>query len=158
MLSNFVCLCNIMRQSVMQEKKIVCYLQGQAHSKGSYAENMSLSTISSELLIPWQPDLVWYLVISQSVLWKKLGYCIQSQGCSERSKCQCLSGWCLLNRQTFCYQTWQCDASLWAGEHANRLVWYVQGQGCSKGSYGQNKTVSSISSEWLILFLPNLVW
>ena len=40
-----------------------------------------------------------------------LDYCIQGQGHSERSKCQCLSRWYLQNRQTFCYQTWHCDAS-----------------------------------------------
>ena len=36
------------------ENKIVCPLQGQGHSKGSYDQDMGLSTISSELLIPWQ--------------------------------------------------------------------------------------------------------
>ena len=39
---------------------------------GSYDQNMTLSTIFSELLIAWQPNLVWwYIIISQSVLWKK---------------------------------------------------------------------------------------
>ena len=40
------------------QKKIVCYLQGQGHSKGSYDENIILATISSELLILWQPSLI----------------------------------------------------------------------------------------------------
>ena len=35
-----------------------CYLQGQGHSEGSYDQNTTLSTIFSELLIPWQPNLV----------------------------------------------------------------------------------------------------
>ena len=49
-----------------------CYLQGQGHSKGLYDQNMTLSIIFSELLIPWQPNLVWwYIIISQSVLLKK---------------------------------------------------------------------------------------
>ena len=40
------------------------------------------------LLIPWQPNLVWlYIIISQSVLWKNMDYCIQDQGHSEGSKC-----------------------------------------------------------------------
>ena len=40
--------------------------------KGSYSQNMTLSVILSELLIPWQPILVWwYIIRSQSVLWKK---------------------------------------------------------------------------------------
>ena len=46
--------------------------QGQDHSKGSDDQNMTVSTILSELLIPWQPNLVWwYIIRSQSVLWKK---------------------------------------------------------------------------------------
>ena len=36
----------------------VCYLQGQGHSKGSFAQSMILSTIFSELLIRWEPNLV----------------------------------------------------------------------------------------------------
>ena len=42
---------------------------------------------------------------------KILDYCIQGQGHSEGSKCQCLSRWYLLNRLTFCYQTLYRDAS-----------------------------------------------
>ena len=34
------------------------YLQGQGHSKGSYDQNMTLSTILSELSVSWQPNLV----------------------------------------------------------------------------------------------------
>ena len=34
------------------------YLQGQGHSVGSYVQNMIVSTISSELLILLQPNLV----------------------------------------------------------------------------------------------------
>ena len=34
------------------------YLLGQGHSDGSYDQNMTLSAIFSELLIPWQPILV----------------------------------------------------------------------------------------------------
>ena len=34
------------------ERKKNCYLQGQSHSKGSCDQNMTLSTISSELSIP----------------------------------------------------------------------------------------------------------
>ena len=48
------------------------YLQGHNHSIGWYDQNMTVSTILSELLIPWQPNLVWwYIIWSQSVLWKK---------------------------------------------------------------------------------------
>ena len=112
---NLVLLCSIMSQSVMWKKNCCCcYLQGQSHSEGSYDQNMILSTLYSELLTPWQPNLVWwYIIISQSVLWKKLDYCFQGQGHREGSKCSCLSKWCLLTHQTFCFQTWYCDALLW---------------------------------------------
>ena len=106
-------------------KKIVCYLQGQSHNnKGSYDQNMSLSTVSSELLIPWQPNLLWwYIIISQSVSWKKIKkYCYQGQGHSEGSVCQCLSRWYLVNRQTFCYQTWYCGAPSWARVSCRKIA------------------------------------
>ena len=41
--------------------------------------------------------------------------------------------------------------------HAKRLVCYFQGQGHSKGSYDQNMTVSTVSSELLILLLLDFV-
>ena len=40
------------------EKKFSCFLEGQGHSEGSYDQNRTLSTIVSELLIPWQPNSV----------------------------------------------------------------------------------------------------
>ena len=40
------------------EITMFCYLQGQGHSEGPYDQNMTLSTMSSELLILWQPNLV----------------------------------------------------------------------------------------------------
>ena len=66
---------SIMSQSVMhKQKKSCCYLQSQGHSEGSYDQNMTLFTIFSELLIILQSNLVWwYIIISQSVLWKKKG-------------------------------------------------------------------------------------
>ena len=39
-------------------KKNVCSPQGQGHSKDLCDQNMTLFTISSELLIAWQPNLV----------------------------------------------------------------------------------------------------
>ena len=40
--------------------------------KGSHDQSMTPCAISSELLILWKPDLVWwYIIISQSDLWKK---------------------------------------------------------------------------------------
>ena len=51
-------------------RHIFCYLQGQGHSKGSYDQNMTLSAILSELLIPWQPNLVDGASSLASVLWE----------------------------------------------------------------------------------------
>ena len=89
LLLNLVWWCSIMKQSVMQ-KTIVCCLQGQGHSIGSYNQIMTLSTISCELLILKQLNLFWWhIIISQSVLWKNLiTYCIQGQGHSKGWKCQ----------------------------------------------------------------------
>ena len=33
-----------------------------------------------------------------------------------------MSGWYLLNHQTFCFQSWYCDASLWVEFPAKRLI------------------------------------
>ena len=41
---------------------------------------------------------------------KKLVYCIQGEGHGKGSKCLCLSRW---YPQIFCFQTLDCDASLW---------------------------------------------
>ena len=88
---------------------------------------------------------------------KKLDYCIQGQGHSEVSKCQCLSRSYLLNHLAFCPQTNIVMQYHKLECHAKRLICYFQGQGHSKGSYDQNMTVSTISAELLILLLSNLV-
>ena len=49
-------------------EKFVCYLHGQGHNEGSYNQNISVSTVSFELLIHLQTDLVlWNFIISWSV-------------------------------------------------------------------------------------------
>ena len=50
-------------------KRLVCYLQGQGHSDGSIIKK-TVSTIFTELLIFLQPNLVWWYIISWSVLFK----------------------------------------------------------------------------------------
>ena len=45
-------------ESESHAKRLVCYLQGHGHSKGSYDRNMTVSNVSSELLILLQPNLV----------------------------------------------------------------------------------------------------
>ena len=39
-------------------EKLVCCLQWQGHSEGLYSQDMTVSTMSSELLVGVQPDLV----------------------------------------------------------------------------------------------------
>ena len=70
LLPNLVLWCIIMSLRCCA-KRLVCYFQGQGHSKGSYDQNMTVSTTSSELLILLLPNLIWwYIIISQSVLWR----------------------------------------------------------------------------------------
>ena len=71
---------------------------------------------------------------------------------------ECLSRWYFLNRRTFCYQIWYGDAPSWARVLPTFCCCYLQGQGNSKGSYDQNMTLSTILSELLISWWPNLVW
>ena len=114
-------------------KRLVCCFQGQGHSKGSYDKNMTVSTIFSELLILLQPNFFVVVLIvhyhKPECLMMKFGCCvldygIQGQGHSKGSKCECLSRWYLLNHQTFCYQTWFCNAPLWAGVSC-RKDWFA---------------------------------
>ena len=99
-----------------QAQKLVCYIQDLGHSEGSYVWNMTVPTKPFELLIPLQLNLVlWHLIISQSVLWKKMDCCVQGQCHSKSQNVNvCLSGWYLLNCWTIYLQTWYGDASLWA--------------------------------------------
>ena len=154
--------CSITSQMVMRKFCCCCCLQGQDHSQGSYDQNMTLFTILSHLLIPWQPKLVWwYIIICQSVFWKKLDHCSQGQAHSEGSKSvvakvkftekvknssECSFGRYLFSCWTFCNQTWYGDASLGAECHARRLVCCLTVQGHTEGSFYQ---------VWL--FLPYLL-
>ena len=70
-------------------EKLICYLQG--HWEGSYNENMTAFTISSELQILLQPNLErWCSIISQRV--KELNCCIQGRGHSKGSECHWMFG------------------------------------------------------------------
>ena len=66
-------------------KGLFCYHQGQGHNEGSYNQNTFFS-ISSELLILLQPNLVWWYFMSWNVLWKDCIAVYQSQGLSDGSK------------------------------------------------------------------------
>ena len=146
-----------MSQSVMRKKLFAIFkvkVTGRAHMIKT-----RLSTISSELLILRQPNLVWwYIIISRSVLWKKLNYCIQGQGHSKGSKCQCLSGWYLIIARNFVTKLGIVMHHHELGCQAKRLVSYLQDQSYSEGSSDENMTVSTIFSELLTPLLPNFVW
>ena len=83
LLPNWVWWCSIMSQSVMWNFLLLLLLSSRSRSQwGSCDSNVVLSTIFSELLIPWQPNLVWwYIIISQSVLWKVPGLTFSWWGC-----------------------------------------------------------------------------
>ena len=95
-------------------ERLVCWLQG--HSEGLHLTKIWVSTVSSELLIPFQPNLVWwYIILSQNVWWE---YWIAVFKVKVTAKVQivmeCLSCRYLLNRWTFCDQTWCDEALSWA--------------------------------------------
>ena len=41
--------------------------------------------------------------------------------CYVQNVNECLSKWCLLHHQTFCFQLWYCDASLWVGVSCQKI-------------------------------------
>ena len=97
-------------------KRLVCYFQDQGHSKGWYDQNMTVSTIFSELMICLLPNLVWYcIIITLSILWRfwiavfKVKATAKFQNVNEY-----LSRPYLLNHLDFSYRTWYGDASSWA--------------------------------------------
>ena len=49
----------VMHHNEHHAKKVVCYFQGQGHTKGSYEQNMTVSTVCFELLILLLQNLVW---------------------------------------------------------------------------------------------------
>ena len=77
---------------------------------------------SSELLNLLQPNLVWlYIIISQSVLWKK-NWLLHSRPRSQgRVKMSMFVHLISTKPQTFCYQTWYCGVSSWAGVSCKKI-------------------------------------
>ena len=144
---------------VSSRKKIVCCLQGQGHNKGSFDQNVTLSTMSSELLILQQPNLVWwYMIISQNVLWKNWYIVFEVK---VRVKGQNVSFYpddIFLTAEHFVTKLGVVMQHHELGGHGKRLDCNFLGQGHSMGSYDQFMTISAVSFELLILLLSNLVW
>ena len=71
-------------------ERLVCYFQGQGHSKGSCDQHMAVSAVSSKLLISWFYDTPSKARVPVE---KNFGYSIQGQDHSKWSICQCFSRW-----------------------------------------------------------------
>ena len=99
-------------------------------------------------------------VISRSVLWNNWIdlFKVRVRG-EAQSVSDCSSGWYLLNRRTFGTELGMVMQHQEPECHAGKKnVYYLQGQGHNECSYDQNTTLSTISSELLILWQTNLVW
>ena len=139
-------------------KKLVCYLQGQGHSKDSCDQNMALSTISSKLFISWQLNLVWwYIITSQSVLWRKKRVTAFKVKVTVKGKMsvfvQMISSK-LPNILLPNLVLWFITVSRSACE---KIVCYFQGQGHSKSSNDQNIKWSKSSDQCYVHTIQILV-
>ena len=66
-------------------KRLICYFQGQGHCKSSSVQNVTIPTVSFELLILLLPNLIlWCSIMSQSTMLRKKKN-LQGQGHSEGS-------------------------------------------------------------------------
>ena len=150
---------------VMQHREPECHaektylLSSRSGSRrGLIWSKCDFSTISSELQIFRQPNLVWwYIIISQSILLKTLDYCFEGQGYSEGSECRRLSRY-LLNRQIFFNQFLYCDATSWAGMSCKKIGLLFSRSGSQQRLISSNYDIFTVSSVLLILLPPNLVW
>ena len=89
-------------------KRLICYFQGQGHFKSSYDQNMTISTVSFELLIL----LLHYHKLE--CFMEKLDCCVQGQGHSKISKWLWKFVRMIPAESMNLYnQTWFGDASLW---------------------------------------------
>ena len=151
LLPNLVWWWIITSQSVMQNFCFCCcYLQGQGHNEGPCDQNVTISTctIFSELLVLWQSNLVWwYIIISQSVLWKKLDNFFHGHGHSEGSKCQWISVQ-MISSEPFTTQLGMVMHHHEPECLSARLVFCLQCQGHSEGSYNQNMTLIYLLKCW----------
>ena len=159
---NLVWWCSIMSQSVMQErtKKFAVFKVKVTARANMIKILLFFSTFSKLLIFFLQPKLVWwYIIISQSVFGKKKGLL------HSRSRSQWRVKKVNVCPNDIFYTAKHFVMKLGVVLHHHepecmqeKFVGYFWGQGHSKDSYDQNRTVSTITSELLILLLPNLVW
>ena len=121
---------------------------------------MTVSTISAELLIFWQPDLIgWYIIISWSILWKnwitvfKVKLTAKFQNVNK-----CLSRQHFLNHWHFYCQTWYGNASLWARLSFKKIGLLSSRSRSLLRITWLKKWLFNILYELLILLQVNLVW
>ena len=96
-------------------KRLVCYFQGQGHSKGSYDKNTSFYYIfwTADPFVTKLGFVIHYH--KPEYFMKKLDCCVQDQGYSKICKCQ----WMFVQMISYdslnlLHQSWCGDASLWA--------------------------------------------
>ena len=142
------------------------YIQGQGHRKGSKCQWMFVRMIPSEpqdILIPNRRSKIWLFLLGNHT-WSDRTSSVARVSCEKNNNTGlllsikvrvtvkvknvnvCLSRWYLLNCQTFCHQTWYCDASSWAGVSCKKMTlsiiswsvlfktWIVVFKGDSEGS------------------------
>ena len=141
-------------------EKLVHCVQCQGHSEDLYNQNMTIFTISSKLLVPLQPKLVWwYNIISQSVLG---GNWITALKVKSQQKLKMLVNVCPDNifwtTLHFVAKPGMIMQHHKPKCHAEKMVHCVQCQGHSEVLYDQNMINSVVSSKQLVGLQPNLVW
>ena len=108
-----------------------------------------LFSVSSELLILLQLNLVWWHIISWIALWTNWIALLWSRSRSQKRLRIPVSVHLddiLHSCWTFCSQTWYGDATSWAKVSCKKIALCFQDQGHSEGSFGQ-----------IWLFLPYLL-
>ena len=131
-----------------------CYLQGQGHSEGFYDQNMTLSTIFSELLIPWQPNLVWwYIRVSYEKNWITAFRVKVTMKGQNGMFVQMVSS--KPPNILFPNLVWWCITMSWSVIQKDWFaIFKVQ---ITARAHDQNVIIFTVSFELLILLLPNLV-
>ena len=158
-LTNFFVVVHHCGQGYAENKKtkLGCYLQGQGDNEGLYNQNMTVSTVFSELMILLQSNLA---IVSS----KNSGLLVNivvTVAVNVKHFNKGLSGWYLLNCWNFVTKLCIVIHPHKLECHAKRLCCYLQGQHDCEGLYNQKMCVCIVSPSWLTghknpsLFLPS---